>query len=85
LNRITEKEGLGASLIRPRTYFPDAQAQDVPDTAKETVDVDMDDLTNGMRTLESSLTLVPAQLRRKGKGKSKAGPTRVLEAGITGN
>jgi hypothetical protein len=45
----------------------------------------MDELTNGMRTLESSLTLVPAQLRRKGKGKSKAGPARVLEAGITGN
>ena len=45
----------------------------------------MDDLTKGMKALESSLTLVPAQLRRKGKGKSKAGPARVLEAGISGN
>lgn len=36
------------------------------------VDVDMDDLTKGMSKLESSLSFVPTQVRRKGKGKAKA-------------
>jgi hypothetical protein len=31
----------------------------------------MDDLTKGMRNLESSLSFVPSQVRRKGKGKGK--------------
>jgi hypothetical protein len=46
--------------------------------------VDMDDLTKSMKSLESSLSMVPAQLRRKGKGKGKTGPGKVLEAGIGG-
>jgi len=45
------------------------------------VDVDMDDLTKSMKSLESSLSMVPAQLRRKGKG-GKSGVNKVLEAGI---
>jgi hypothetical protein len=76
LNRITEQEGLGASLIRPVKNFEPPP--------KEVVDVDMDDLTKSMKSLESSLSMVPAQLRRKGKGKGKTGPGKVLEAGIEG-
>lgn len=36
------------------------------------MDVEMDDLTRGMSKLESSLSFVPSQVRRKGKGKAKA-------------
>jgi len=46
--------------------------------------VDMDDLTKSMKSLESSLSMIPAQLRRKGKAKGKTGPGKVLEAGIEG-
>jgi len=78
LNRITEQEGLGASLIRPVKYF------EPPPQDSGLVNVDMDDLTKSMKSLESSLSMVPAQLRRKGKGKGKTGPGKVLEAGIGG-
>jgi hypothetical protein len=77
LNRITEQDGLGASLIRPVKYF------EPPTQNSEVVDVDMDDLTQSMMSLESSLSMVPAQLRRKGKG-GKVGVAKVLEAGIGG-
>jgi len=56
-----------------------------PSTSEAVVDVDMDDLTKSMKSLESSLSLVPAQLRRKSKGKSRAGSAKVLDAGITGD
>lgn len=39
--------------------------------------MDMDDLTKGMSRLESSLSFVPAQLRRKAKGKGKAGASSI--------
>ena len=75
MNRITAQDGLGASLIRPVKYF------ETPPQTSEVVDVDMDDLTKSMKSLESSLSMVPAQLRRKGKG-GKSGVNKVLEAGI---
>jgi hypothetical protein len=46
----------------------------------------MEELTKGMKGLESSLSIVPAQLRRKGKGKNKVGARTAtpLESGIGG-
>jgi hypothetical protein len=87
LNRITEAEGLGASLIRPRTHYSNTYEKQAPEPATATegvvdVDMDMDSLTRSMGTLESSLSLVPNQVRRKDKGKGKAVPRKVLEGGI---
>lgn len=89
LNRIAEEEGLGASLIRPRREYPASPPK--PETGggrslspkKDTADIDMDDLTRGMSQLESSLTFVPIQLRRKanGKGKGKATAGSMSPAG----
>lgn len=61
-------------MIRP------VKSVEPPADNLEGIDVDMDDLTKSMSSLESSLSMVPAQLRRKGKG--KAGVSKVLEAGI---
>lgn len=84
LNRITENEGLGASLIRPRKDYPPTTPAEPRNV--EAVDVEMEELTKGMKGLESSLSIVPAQLRRKGKGKNKVGARTAtpLESGIVG-
>jgi hypothetical protein len=59
---------------------PVASPQPAVEEKEAVVDVDMEELTKGLSSMESSLTMIPVQLRRSGrKKKGNTSKTFVLD------